>query len=78
MVRHPGIVDRGLLYRGLVGLVMQPTEPLSRDHRGVIVHSVLGIVDNPAVAAVKILIILIIFVSIFVFSYKSSGLKSEI
>ena len=78
MLWHPGIVDRGLLYRGLVGLVMQPTEPLSRHHGGVIIHSVLGIVDNPAVAAVKVFIILIVFVSIFVFSYKSSGLKSEI
>lgn len=78
MVRHPGIVDRGLFHRILVGLVMQPSKPLSRDHGGVIVHSVLGIVDYPAVAAVEIFIILIIFVSIFVFSHKSSGLKSEI
>ena len=78
MFWHPGVVDRGLLNRGLVGLVVQPAEPLGGDHGGVVVHSVLGIVDNPAVAAVEILVILIVFVSIFVFSHKSPGLKLEI
>ena len=75
MLRHPGVVDRGLLHRGLVGLVVQPAEPLGGDHGGVVVHSVLSIVDNPAVAAVEILVILIVFVSIFVFSHESPGLK---
>ena len=78
MLRHPGIVDRGLLNRGLVGLVVQPAEPLGGDHGGVVVHSVLGIVDNPTVAAVEILIILIVFVSIFVLSHKSPRLKYKI
>ena len=76
MVWQPSVVDRGLLYGGLVSLVVKPTEPLGGDHRGVVVHSVLGVVDDPTVAAIEILIILVVFVSIFVFSHKCPGLKS--
>ena len=36
-----------LLQRCLVGLVVQPTKPGGGNHRGVIVHAMLGIVDYP-------------------------------
>ena len=76
MFWQPSVVDRGLLHGGLVRFVMKPAEPLGRDHRGVVVHSVNGVVDDPAVSTVEIIIILVVFVSIFVFSNKSPGLKS--
>ena len=76
MLWHPPVVDRGLLHRGLICLVVEPAEPLGGDHGGVVVHAVLGVVDDPAVAAVEIFIILIVLVSIFVFAHESPGLKS--
>ena len=78
MFWQPRVVDRGLLHGGLVRFVVKPAKPLGRDHRGVVVHSVHGVVDDPAVTAVEISIILVVFVSIFVFSNKSPGLKSLI
>ena len=69
MLRHPAVADGGLLGWGLVSLVVEPAEPLGGDHGGVIVYTVLGVVDDPTVAAVEIFIVLIIFVSMFVFSH---------
>ena len=36
-----------LFHGGFVCLVVQPAKPCSRDHGGVIVHAMLGVVDHP-------------------------------
>ena len=63
MLGHPVVLDRSFLQRSLVCLVVEPAVPLGRHHGGVVVHSVLRVVDNPPVTAVEILIVLVVLVT---------------
>ena len=67
-------MDRSFLQGSLVCLVVQPPVPLGRDHAGVVVHSVLGVVDDPPVATVEILIVLEVLVSVLILSNKFPSL----
>ena len=68
MLGHPVVLDGSLLQRSLVRLVVEPAVPLSRHHGGVIVYSVLGVVDDPPVPSVEILIVAVVLVPVLVLS----------
>ena len=76
VLRHPVVLDRGLLQRSLVRLVVEPAVPLRRHHGGVVVHSVLGIVDDPAVPAVEVLVVLVVLVTVLVLPNQFASLKT--
>ena len=67
-------MDRSFLQGSLVCLVVQPPVPLGRDHAGVVIHSVLGVVDDPPVATVEILIVLEVLVTVLILSNKLPSL----
>merc|ERR1719315_320790 len=75
MVWHPTVLNRGLFKWCFVCLVVQPPIPLCWYHACIIVYTMLGVVDDPPVPAIEILVILKIFVSIFVLSNKLSSLQ---
>ena len=68
-------MDRSFLQGSLVCLVVQPPVPLGRDHAGVVIHSVLGVVDDPPVATVEILIVLEVLVTVLILSNKLPSLS---
>ena len=61
-------MHRSFLQGSLVGLVVKPPVPLGRNHAGVVIHSVLGVVDDPPVTTVEILIVAVVLVPILVLS----------
>ena len=75
MVLNPRVADWSLLGWRNICLVVKPAKPLSWHHTGVIVHSMLGVVNDPAIASVEIFIVLVIFVAIFVLTNQGSCLQ---
>ena len=57
---------------------MSISSPLGGHHAAVVVDAVLGVVDDPSVAAVEILVVLVIFVAIFVLAHQSSNLYRNV
>ena len=72
---HPVIIDRSFLQGSLVCLVVKPPVPLGRNHAGVVVNSVLRVVDDPPVTTVEILIVSEVFVTVLVLSDKLPSLE---
>ena len=62
------------LVQCLVCLVVEPAVPLGRNHAGVVIHSVLGVVDDPPVTTIEILIVLVVFVPVLILSNKLATL----
>ena len=67
-------MDRSFLQGSLVCLVVKPAVPLGRNHAGVVVHSVLRVVNDPPVTTVEILIVLEVLVPVLVLSNKLATL----
>ena len=74
MVWHPVIMHRSFLQGSLVCLVVEPAVPLGWHHAGVVIHSVLRVVDDPPVTAVEILIVLEVLVPVLVLSNQLATL----
>ena len=72
---HPVIIDRSFLQGSLVCLVVKPAVPLGRNHAGVVVNSVLRVVDDPPVLTVEILIVLEVLVTVLILSNKLPRLE---
>ena len=68
-------MDRSFLQGSLVCLVVKPAVPLGRNHAGVVVHTVLRVVDDPAVTTVEILIVLEVLVTVLILSNKLPTLE---
>ena len=58
-----------------VSLVVEPAKPFCWHHTGIIVNTMLGVVNDPSITSIEIFIILVVFVSVFVFSNQSSILN---
>ena len=67
-------MDGSFLQGSLVCLVVEPAVPLGRNHAGVVIHSVLGVVDDPPVTTIEILIVLVVFVPVLILSNKLATL----
>ena len=67
-------MDGSFLQGSLVCLVVEPAVPLGRHHAGVVIHSVLRVVDDPPVTTVEILIVLEVLVTVLVLSNKLPSL----
>ena len=67
-------MDRSFLQGSLVCLVVKPAVPLGRNHAGVVVYSVLRVVDDPPVLTVEILIVAIVLVPVLVLSNQVASL----
>ena len=63
---HPLVLDGRLDRRRLVHLVVHPAEPLGRDLAAVVVGALGLVVDDPAVAAVEVAVVLVVLVPVLV------------
>ena len=52
--------------------MMHPSKPFTRDHAAVIVNASVFVVDNPAIAAIEISIVLVVFISVLIFTDQFS------
>ena len=52
--------------------MMHPSKPFTRDHATVIVNASVFVVDNPAIAAIEISIVLVVFISVLIFTDQFS------
>jgi hypothetical protein len=52
--------------------MMHPSKPFTRDHAAVIVNASVFVVDNPAIAAIEISIVLEVFISVLIFTDQFS------
>ena len=52
--------------------MMHPAKPFTRDHAAVIVNASVFVVDNPAIAAIEISIVLVVFISVLIFTDQFS------
>merc|ERR1719228_3145934 len=75
MLWQPTIVNRGLLQRSFICLVVQPPEPSCRDHGSVIVHTMLRIVDHPSVPASEVGGIVVVLVAILICPHMRPSLE---
>ena len=55
--------------------MMHPAKPFTRDHAAVIVNASVFVVDNPAIAAIEISIVLVVFISVLIFTDQFSFFK---
>ena len=52
--------------------MMHPAKPFTRDHAAIIVNASVFVVDNPAIAAIEISIVLVVFISVLIFTDQFS------
>ena len=55
--------------------MMHPAKPFTRDHAAVVVNASVFVVDNPAIAAIEISIVLVVFISVLIFTDQFSFFK---
>ena len=55
-----------------VSFMMHPSKPFTRDHAAIIVNASVFVVDNPAIAAIEISIVLVVFISVLIFTDQFS------
>ena len=70
LVRLPSFLLARMRGGRLVGPVVHPAVPLGRDVRCVDVEAVFGRGDDPTITKVHVIIVLVIFISVFVFAHQ--------
>jgi len=76
MIYHPFVLwSRRVFVRRQICLIMQPTEPFSRDLRAIVIQSNFICVYYPSVTTYKVRIIFVVSISIFVLSDQGTTLQ---